>query len=233
MTPPERCAPLLDSCPLNSSSSSRNSNSRAAAAASEQQQQQTSSSSRSSNSSSSRAAAAVTTTAGLLWPGPPPPPCARSSRSSRVTGPGGGANGGVGSPGTVLCPAWACRSVPCSATRHTLPGMEQVPDPSPPERSPTPPDGPCGGGPRARAPQEPLHPRPHPGRNGCGRVPDASHTIDFEETDASRRRPEPFPPERQPRHQERRAGPHALGGVPVCGLCPMGYPPVKKRKRLH
>eukprot|EP00661_Eupelagonemidae_sp_cell13_P012850 gene12850-biopygen12511 len=31
-------------------------------------------------------------------------------------------------------------------------------------------------------------------RNGCGRVPDASHAIDFEETDASRTRPEPFLP---------------------------------------
>eukprot|EP00661_Eupelagonemidae_sp_cell13_P013662 gene13662-biopygen510 len=30
------------------------------------------------------------------------------------------------------------------------------------------------------------------GRNGCGRVPDASHTIEFEETDASRARPQPF-----------------------------------------
>eukprot|EP00661_Eupelagonemidae_sp_cell13_P025776 gene25776-biopygen22509 len=32
------------------------------------------------------------------------------------------------------------------------------------------------------------------GRNGCGRVPDASRTIEFEETDASRTRPQPFLP---------------------------------------
>eukprot|EP00661_Eupelagonemidae_sp_cell13_P025577 gene25577-biopygen9041 len=31
-------------------------------------------------------------------------------------------------------------------------------------------------------------------RNGWGRVPDASHMIEFEETDASRTRPEPFLP---------------------------------------
>eukprot|EP00661_Eupelagonemidae_sp_cell13_P008819 gene8819-biopygen123 len=36
------------------------------------------------------------------------------------------------------------------------------------------------------------------GRNGCGRVPDASHTIEFEETDASRTRPQPFLPECHP-----------------------------------
>eukprot|EP00661_Eupelagonemidae_sp_cell13_P010451 gene10451-biopygen15333 len=33
-----------------------------------------------------------------------------------------------------------------------------------------------------------------PGGNGCGRVPDASHAIEVEETDASRTRPEPFLP---------------------------------------
>eukprot|EP00661_Eupelagonemidae_sp_cell13_P015698 gene15698-biopygen5208 len=32
------------------------------------------------------------------------------------------------------------------------------------------------------------------GRNGCGRVPDASHTIDCEETDASRTCPQSFLP---------------------------------------
>eukprot|EP00661_Eupelagonemidae_sp_cell13_P017233 gene17233-biopygen2315 len=32
------------------------------------------------------------------------------------------------------------------------------------------------------------------GRNGCARVPDASRAIVFEETDASRTRPEPFLP---------------------------------------
>eukprot|EP00661_Eupelagonemidae_sp_cell13_P019076 gene19076-biopygen14532 len=31
-------------------------------------------------------------------------------------------------------------------------------------------------------------------KNGRGRVPDASHTMDFEETDASRTRPQPFLP---------------------------------------
>eukprot|EP00661_Eupelagonemidae_sp_cell13_P024088 gene24088-biopygen22360 len=36
--------------------------------------------------------------------------------------------------------------------------------------------------------------RDPPGRNGCGRVPGASHTIDFEEPDASRARPQPFLP---------------------------------------
>eukprot|EP00661_Eupelagonemidae_sp_cell13_P009595 gene9595-biopygen18226 len=35
---------------------------------------------------------------------------------------------------------------------------------------------------------------PPAGRNGCGRAPDASHTIEFEETDASRTRPQSFLP---------------------------------------
>eukprot|EP00661_Eupelagonemidae_sp_cell13_P018350 gene18350-biopygen5411 len=33
-----------------------------------------------------------------------------------------------------------------------------------------------------------------PGRNGRGRVPDASRTMEFEETDASWTRPQPFLP---------------------------------------
>eukprot|EP00661_Eupelagonemidae_sp_cell13_P024393 gene24393-biopygen5916 len=37
------------------------------------------------------------------------------------------------------------------------------------------------------------------GRNDCGRVPDAFHTVEFEETDASRTRPQPFLPV-DPRH---------------------------------
>eukprot|EP00661_Eupelagonemidae_sp_cell13_P008565 gene8565-biopygen13680 len=41
-----------------------------------------------------------------------------------------------------------------------------------------------------------LRPQRHPGRNGRERVPDASRTIEFEETDASRTRPQPFLPSR-------------------------------------
>eukprot|EP00661_Eupelagonemidae_sp_cell13_P013257 gene13257-biopygen5015 len=37
--------------------------------------------------------------------------------------------------------------------------------------------------------------RSEAGRNGRGRVPDASHTMGFEETDASRARPQPFLPD--------------------------------------
>eukprot|EP00661_Eupelagonemidae_sp_cell13_P019051 gene19051-biopygen3980 len=40
----------------------------------------------------------------------------------------------------------------------------------------------------------PAYPK-RPGRNGCGRVPDASHTIEFKETDTSRTRPQPFLPD--------------------------------------
>eukprot|EP00661_Eupelagonemidae_sp_cell13_P015210 gene15210-biopygen3658 len=52
------------------------------------------------------------------------------------------------------------------------------------------------------------------GRNGCRRVPDASHTIECEETDASRTRPDPFLPRWWGQSSGRGA---AWGGHPVKG----------------
>eukprot|EP00661_Eupelagonemidae_sp_cell13_P014296 gene14296-biopygen18625 len=84
--------------------------------------------------------------------------------------------------------------------------------------------GACAAPRRATAPPPPPPPRAATrmsagtGRNGRGRAPDASRTIEFEETDASRTRPQPFLPVGPQRGS---GGACPLPDARCCGIQPM------------